>query len=158
MHLVLAILIALIAPVAAAQPLYRCDDDSGKVTYQDTPCVVLPSRPFVETPSAPGELNSEPPDHRSLQEDARLVAMKSRVRQLMKPANDRRTAQYAVNRERCEAALRIAEQCGKFAGAFYCNEQGFKATANFKPPILDNISRNKMERCALDAAKASPAG
>src|SRR5690349_23893887 len=132
---VLAILTALSTPVAAAQPLHRCDDDTGKVTYQEAPCAALPSRPFLETPSAPGDLNSEPHDQRRLEADPRLVAMKSRVEQLMKPANDRRAAQYAVNRERCQAALRVAELCGKFAGAFYCNERGFKATANFKPAV-----------------------
>jgi hypothetical protein len=82
------------------------------------------------------------------------IAIGARTRQNLRNAAARDEARYAGNRRRCQAALEVAELCGKFAGTFYCNERGFQhialeATAR---PALNRSARHKMERCALDAA------
>ena len=87
------------------------------------------------------------------------IAIGLRVKQIQRIASDRNEAQYAENRRRCQAALQVAELCGKYAGTFYCDEKGFQPIAAdpaVKPAVLDNRSRYQMERCALDAARASP--
>jgi len=81
-------------------------------------------------------------------------AIGARMQQNLQAASDRDEVRYADNRRRCQAALEVAELCGKFAGTFYCNERGFQpmvpeATAR---PALNSSARHKMERCALDAA------
>lgn len=84
------------------------------------------------------------------------VAIGQRVRENLRIANDRNEVQYAENRRRCQAALRVAELCGTYAGMFYCDAKGFQpivADPAIKPVVLDNNARYKMERCALDAAK-----
>lgn len=87
------------------------------------------------------------------------IAIGLRVQQNLRIASDRKEAEYAQNRRRCQAALQVAELCGKYAGTFYCDEKGFQpiaADASVKPVVMDNVSRYKMERCALDAAKRDP--
>jgi hypothetical protein len=86
------------------------------------------------------------------------TALNSRAQERQNDANAEQAAHYAANRQRCQAALRIAKLCGKFAGRFSCDEKGFKepeATAR-KPPALDAASTYRMERCAADAAGKSP--
>jgi hypothetical protein len=87
------------------------------------------------------------------------IAIGLRVQKNLKIASDRKEVQYAENRRRCQAALRIAESCGKFAGTFYCDDKGFQPIVPhlaIKPAALDNDGRYRMERCALDAAKRNP--
>jgi hypothetical protein len=89
------------------------------------------------------------------------IAIGMRVQQNLKIASDRKEGQYAQNRRRCQAALQVAELCGKFAGTFYCDEKGFQpiaAGASARAVAMDNVGRHKMERCALDAAKRNLPG
>src|SRR5580765_2159855 len=76
------------------------------------------------------------------------VAISARAAESARASNAQQAAHYAENRQRCEAALRIAEQCGKFAGKFSCDEKGFKPIA----PDATNrpVARDpyKVERCA----------
>ena len=44
------------------------------------------------------------------------IAIGLRVQQILKVASDRNEARYADNRRRCQAALKVAELCGTFAG------------------------------------------
>ncbi len=84
------------------------------------------------------------------------IAIGVRVQQNLRVARDRDEARYAENRRRCLAALQVAELCGKFAGTFSCDAKGFRPVAPhlaIAPAARDNGSRNKMERCALDAAR-----
>lgn len=94
-------------------------------------------------------------------EEKRLeqIAIGLRVQQLLRIANQRKEVQYAESRRRCQAALQVAQLCGKFAGTFYCDEKGFQpvaADAAVKSVAMDSGSRFAMERCALDAAKRNP--
>ena len=56
MHRVLGLLLAVFAPVAHAEPVYKCEHD-GKITYTDRPCVpdaqphALPKAIVVEPPA-----------------------------------------------------------------------------------------------------------
>ena len=87
------------------------------------------------------------------------LAIGVRVQQNLKIASDRKEVQYAENRRRCQAALQVAELCGKFAGTFYCDEKGFQPIAPhlaIKPVALGRVDAYRMERCALDAAKRNP--
>lgn len=83
------------------------------------------------------------------------VAIGLRVQTNLRIANDRREAQYAENRRRCQAALQVAETCARPARTFSCDEKGFKpipAVAATKHAAMSSGDRYKMERCALDAA------
>ncbi len=93
------------------------------------------------------------------QKEMEQIAIGLRVQQNLKITSDRKEAQYAQNRRRCQAALQVAELCGKFAGTFYCDEKGFQpiaADASAKRVVMNSVTRHKMERCALDAAKRNP--
>jgi hypothetical protein len=101
------------------------------------------------------------PEHQQEKQREQL-AIALRVEQLQGASNDRKEVQYAENRGRCQAALRVADLCGKFAGTFYCDARGFRpiaANAAALPVVMDNGTRNRMEHCALAAAtgrKRSP--
>lgn len=87
------------------------------------------------------------------------LAIGIRVNARVRSVDARRAAQYAENRERCEAALRVAEQCGKYAGAFYCDEKGFKAipeSQRVRPVARDSRSPLEAKRCAMTAEAARP--
>ena len=87
------------------------------------------------------------------------IAIGLRVQQNLKVASDRNEVQYAESRRRCQAALEVAELCGKYAGTFYCDEKGFQPIAPggaAKPAPMDNTERYKMERCVLDATRRAP--
>lgn len=87
------------------------------------------------------------------------IAIGRRVQRNLSIASHRKELQYDENRRRCQEALQVAELCGKFAGTFYCDEKGFQPIAPdlaIKPVAMDNISRYRMERCALDVARRNP--
>jgi len=95
------------------------------------------------------------PEHQQEKQRERL-AIALRVEQLQGASNDRNEVQYAANRRRCQAALRVAELCGKHAGTFYCDAKGFRpleAEAAARPVVMSNDARYRMERCALDIGK-----
>lgn len=95
------------------------------------------------------------PQHQEKKERERH-AIALRVSKRLRAENDRDEVERAANRRRCQAALRVAELCGKFAGTFYCDENGFESipvNVTPKPAVLDSGGRYRMERCALDAAR-----
>jgi hypothetical protein len=87
-------------------------------------------------------------------ENQAQVALSLHAQESMAASRSRQAAHYAENRQRCQAALRVAELCGKFAGKFSCDEKGFKTLADKtgKPAIPDPAGASRMERCAVDAA------
>jgi len=107
-----------------------------------------------------GDGYAGPFGERHVQEKRReQIAIGVRVRHNLRLASDRNEVQYAENRRRCQAALRVAELCGKFAGTFSCDDKGFKpitVDTGTRPIVMDNSARHKMERCALDAARRDP--
>jgi hypothetical protein len=93
------------------------------------------------------------------QKEREQAAVRLRLQANLTSANERREAQYAENRRRCEAALRVAALCGKFAGTFTCDVRGFKPVAvdaAVKHAAVNDGDRYRMERCALDAAGRDP--
>jgi hypothetical protein len=121
-------------------------------------CVVAHAQEAPDYPQGSGYAGSFDEKH-AREKQLEQIAIGVRVQQILKVASDRHEVQYAENRRRCQAALKVAELCGKFAGTFYCDEKGFQPIAPdlaVKPAILDNGSRYKMERCALDAAARNP--
>ena len=96
-----------------------------------------------------------PQHQQQKQKEQRAIAL--RVKKLQSVSNDRHEIQYAENRRRCQAALRVADLCGKYAGAFYCDAKGFQpivAEAATRPVVvMSNGDRYRMEHCALHAAR-----
>lgn len=95
----------------------------------------------------------------ALQKQREQVAIGLRVQTNLQTANDRKEAQYAENRRRCQAALQVAAGCGRFAGNFSCDRKGFKPNVvddASKHAPLNNGERYRMERCTLDAARRDP--
>lgn len=90
------------------------------------------------------------------QKQRELVASGLRVQASLRMANERKEAQYAENRHRCQTALRAATTCGRVA-TFSCDSKGFKpivdAAARSVP--LDDSARTQ-GRCALEAAARLP--
>jgi hypothetical protein len=94
-----------------------------------------------------------------LRANAELDANILRVRLLTQPANDRKAAGNAENRRRCEAALRVATQCGRSTGLFSCDETGFHPTPsgdlNAPSRSRDSERSKTVERCEVQARKES---
>lgn len=85
------------------------------------------------------------------------LAIGMRVSERVNSLDARKAAQYAENRERCQVALRIAEQCGRFAGAFYCDEKGFKAIPErerIKVVARHKLSPVEQQSCGMTATAA----
>lgn len=85
------------------------------------------------------------------------LAIGMRVSARVNTLDASKAAQYAENRERCQAALRIAEQCGRFAGAFYCDEKGFRAIPareRIKVIARRDLSPEERQRCEMTATAA----
>lgn len=92
------------------------------------------------------------------QKQRELVASGLRVKASLRIANERKEAQYAENRRRCEAALRVATTCGRSA-TFSCDARGFKpivADTAVRSVPLDDATRSRMERCAVELAERDP--
>lgn len=173
------LLLTVFSAMAYAEPIYRCESSSGMLSFQDRICLEQPgeggpnqSQPAGQVPPAvpadmayfeagEGGLRGSTYQQRAPQRlQARLSvrAQALHMRMLLKPANDRREAQYAKNRHRCQNAMRVAALCGKFAGRFSCDEQGFRPESIVevslpKPSVTDNGSAFKMEQCAMQAMK-----
>lgn len=95
----------------------------------------------------------------ALRKQREQVAIGLRVQISLRIASERKEAQYAENRRRCQAALRVAETCARPARTFSCDEKGFKpipAVAAAKHAVMSSGDRYKMERCVLDAANRDP--
>jgi len=121
-------------------------------------CVVAHAQAVPDYPQGSGYAGSFDEKH-AQEKHLEQIAIGLRVEQILKLANDRKEAQYAENRRRCQAALKVAELCGKFAGTFYCDEKGFQPIVPalaVKPAAQCNAAGYQMERCALDAAKRNP--
>lgn len=113
------------------------------------------------SPGAPAQDGHAAPFGEEHAQEKRLerIAIGLRVERNLTIARERNEVRYAENRSRCQAALRVAELCGKFSGTFSCNEHGFQpipAGRAVKPPARDDASRYRMQRCALDAARHGP--
>lgn len=154
------VLITTFSAAIHASPVYRCEYGQGNVAYQDTPCPTprtsVATTDFFTAPDATGPWDSGRPDPRRLlaQQEGRAIAIRVRARQAV--SDGRNAPQYAENRSRCAMALRVADECGKYAGTFYCDEKGFQPTPKAdraERPVLDNAGRYKMERCAQDSAR-----
>jgi hypothetical protein len=163
--LVLALATAFPA-VARAQAIYRCDAGSGNVSYQQTACVT-PTHdapfgailPVLAEPASPTDAEIGQPSARRDRAREESVAIAARVLVRQEGTNQRAALQHAENRGRCVEALRVAHLCGKNAGTFYCDSQGFQAipvAAREKTAALGNGERYRMEQCARDARASRP--
>lgn len=165
------VLLLAFAPLAAADPVYRCEDSLGAIAFQGRPCKDQPSQAagqlasarrasFVTTPSDEHSdwINPElSPQRQQVTPEAHAETL--RVLGLQKPWADRQAAKYAGNQRRCLNAMQIAALCGKFAGMFSCDGKGFRANAiagggnsRTTGSMIDNGSTLSMEQCALQAA------
>lgn len=148
--------------LAFAQPYYRCDNGSGVLVLQDRPCVQMTqgspggSAASYDLAMAERQIGLEQLQAQQRAQEAAADKLESqRIRQLLKGSGERRSAQHGENRRRCETALRVAELCGKFAGRFSCDDQGFRllpgavATGEFAGGERQDYMVNQ---CALRAA------
>lgn len=163
MKLFLIALATAASAVAHAQPIHRCEDSQANVSYQQTACasvarVVPVSLALSASAEAASPTDAEigQPSARRMRAKQEAVDIAARVLLRQQQPDLRRAQQYAENRQRCAEAMRVAELCGKHAGTFYCDEQGFQPipeAARAKTVALDNSGTYRMERCALDATK-----
>ena len=146
------LLLAMAPALVSAEMIYRCEAGNGHITYQNHACSPAQSNPLalpVSAGYAAGELQRQ--QHASRQ---RAATESERIRRLLKPTFDRREAQYAENRERCEEARQVAAICGKHAEAFTCNQKGFRLREASHPGTAKSeavVSGNAydIEQCAL---------
>lgn len=166
---------------AFAQPIYRCEERPGHIAFRDTPCTeqpvdggadpIQPGEPVIQLPAASRVSNSMPAYWQGdwsqlqrrqpgLQAKFKADALAQRERALWQPSHDRKTAGYLENQRRCKNAMRVAALCGKFAGKFYCDEQGFRPAllTDVNTPtsaVIKHGSQYTMEQCALQVTTES---
>lgn len=163
MKFLLVALAAAASAVAHAQ-VHRCEDSQGRTSYQQTACAtVARATPAVDDPgvgdlpleaASPNDAEIGYPSARRVRAQQEAVTIAARVRQRQEQSNQRDALRRADNRERCIEALRVAELCGKHAGTFYCDAQGFQPvplTGRTRTAVLDNDSTFRMERCVVEA-------
>jgi hypothetical protein len=173
------LLLTIFNAMAYAQPIYRCEDSSGRIAFQDRACTEMPgdsadrSGSVEQFPGAAldrtvrqdardyeqGDWSYQQHRARRLQVKLEAPAQLLQMRALLKPSNDRKAAEHADNRRRCQSALQVAALCGgTSAGKFYCDEKGFHATSiievsTLPRPATSNGSAYRMQQCAQQAAK-----
>lgn len=147
----------LLAPgLASAEMIYRCEGDNGHITYQNHACSPSTSSSAALSVSAGYIADERQRQQRLSKQNTDLES--ERIRRLLKPTFERREAQYAENRKRCEEARQVAAICGKHAGTFTCNLKGFRLrdSSQFDATPLDttvSIHRYETEQCALRVSK-----
>src|ERR1044071_6679372 len=82
----------------------------------------------------------------------------ARTRSLLQPANERRHAEYALNKHRCLVAVQIAALCGSTGRAFSCDEKGFRAEplaegAPAATGLADARHDIRRQQCALQLTR-----
>ena len=181
MRRALVLLLTTFSAIAYAQPVYRCENSSGKVVFQDLACAE-PSASFGEDQSQPtGQAQPDAAvDMASFNVDVREGdggwtyqqrmarrrqakleerAEALRRRSMLTPSIDRGAADYAENSRRCRNAVQVASLCGSRARTFSCDDKGFRAesltdvSAQSPSATSDNGGAFKMEQCALQAAR-----
>lgn len=137
MKFLLALPLLAFCTLALSQPFHRCDRGSGVLVLQDRPCVQLTQGSpggsaaaydlaQAERQAGMDRLQAQQRAQEAAAAAAAAAAENQRVRLLLKGSGERRSAQHGQNRRRCETAMRIASLCGKFAGRFSCDDQGFR--------------------------------
>lgn len=175
----LILLLTIAANAAHAFPLHRCTDHQGRIAFQDRPCGPLRGR-AEPAPLAPGPGSVSGRSARSVTVSTALLKPGERSFQLrqrphpqvphaaranhaerlalLKAQREGKALEYAGNRHRCQDAMRISALCGKFAGMFFCDDQGFRPIPQTergarRMPALSNDQAFTMEQCALQAAQ-----
>lgn len=161
--------LAAAASTAAHAQVHRCEDSQGNTSYQQTACVtVARAAPAMDDAglagrppegASPTDAEIGYPSARRVRAQQEAVAIAARVRQRQEQPDQRNALRHAENRVRCIEALRVAELCGKHAGAFYCDAQGFQPVplaGRTRTAVLDNDSTFRMERCVLEARNSRP--
>ena len=176
MKYALTLLLTIFGTVAYAQPVFHCDGQRGRVSFQGNPCAeqmnevsFSPDQSSAQTPQPfntemlPDTFTTEQTDKSQRERTQRRIKAKIaakaetlRVNTLLKHYDDHKAAEYAANNRRCQNALQVASLCGKFAGRFSCDEKGFRPIAGTdsntsRRPIMSNDNTFKMTQCALQA-------
>ena len=121
MKYTLALLLLGSSSAAFAQPIHRCVDHQGQLSFQSNACPNIEARLASFEPSE----RQIARDHR---EQARVDSHAEHQRmQTLLEASDVANAELdANNQRRCLGALRAAKMCGRFAGMFSCGKHGFQ--------------------------------
>ena len=180
MKYALAVFVMIFGTGAFAQPIFHCEDQPGRASFQGNRCakplgevranedkssIQSPQISGVGTISSEAAINAQADRNRRERAQQRLKAKiasnaeTARVNMLMKHLDDHKAAEYAANNRRCREAMRVASLCGKLSGRFTCTDKGFRlarvtdGSVN-KRPVMSNDSIFKMEQCALQATNA----
>jgi hypothetical protein len=121
MKYALALLLLGSPSILFAQPIHRCVDHQGQLSFQSNPC-----------PNIEARLASYEPSGRSMawrnSDQGRIDAHaeRQRVQALLAAGDIEKNALDENNQARCLGALRAAKMCGRFAGMFSCGKHGFQ--------------------------------
>jgi hypothetical protein len=158
MKYVLALLLLGSTAIAHAQPVYRCADSRGQLTLQGQPCADISVEIVTLQPDeGQADWDRQQKMQRSAQKTIAVHAESFQMRTLLQP-DERKMAQSVVNLRRCHSALRAAKMCGKFAGMFSCDENGFRREEltqadGLKWSMLRGGSASNMQQCVQQAAE-----
>jgi hypothetical protein len=146
MNKILALLLVTLCAVAQAQPVYRCENGRGDLSYQDKPCTPPPEASNIDDTRQQG-----------IQQTLDVYKPPLGLKTTLKPLNDPKATEYSDNNRRCQNALRITELCGKFAGDFSCDARGFHHESAADVSVFKSVSAGKISdynigQCALRAA------
>lgn len=121
MKYTIAFLLLGVPSILWADPIHRCVDHQGQLSFQSNPC------PDIETKLAsldPGARQA--PLDRRTEARAEVHAEGRRMQTLLKEDNAEKDRLDKNNQNRCLSALRAARMCGRFAGMFSCGKRGFQ--------------------------------
>lgn len=115
-------LLLLVSPsILFAQPIHRCVDNQGQLSFQSNPCPNIEAR----------LTNFNPNDNAMTGEQAEpgridAHAERQRVQAVLNADAAEKDGLDDGNQARCLDALRAAKMCGRFAGMFSCGKHGFQ--------------------------------
>jgi hypothetical protein len=160
------LLLSLISVAVQAQPIFRCQDASGQPAFQDRACVEQPAVQAEParaqqvayhdmTGETQGGWTNQQRRQRRHQAKAEWRLESVRIRPLLQPERDRKSAEYASSHRRCQLAQRAATMCGSNARAFTCDEKGFHTDPFEMPPpqVTDNGRLLQMRQCTLQVSR-----
>jgi len=153
MKYTLALLLLGSTSIVHAEPIHRCVDHQGQLTFQSNPC-----------PNIEARLASYQPGERQAtwdrkQSKSEVHAESQRVQAMLHASDVETAALDASNQRRCRSALRAAKMCGRFAGMFSCGERGFQREEPTAKNSIDLLLAVKgggeanMQRCVQQASE-----
>lgn len=160
MKYTLALLLLGSTSIAYAEPIHRCVDHQGQLTFQSNPCPNIEAR-LASFERSDTQILWDRQQHSNDRERGRYEAHaeRQRTQALLQESDARKADLDENNQRRCLSALRAARMCGRFAGMFSCSKRGFQheePTAKSSVDLLFAIKGSReltMQQCVQQVSE-----